>query len=627
MSKKTKHPIFTKKESINYFEKYKLYIVFSLLAIFIVIAFLVQLNFINKLNRLPAPLFGGDHYYQAGVVEHLRAGGKFMDSSSLSEGMPAYLPGYGGAVAIFANLFNLPTIKAMLIFSLILLIASYLVWFILFKKIFNNYYIALFGTVLINSIVEYYSVIILKYTEFTRFIIVPLFILFLFNFYLKKNILNSILLGIIYGILSFSHSVGFMGATLILLFFAIYEFISWIIKKEFKKYLKTVFIFWIIFAIVGGIISLIYWYKPVFVNHLDMSSYDRGHMDTPDFYRPDVQFKFIGTTITSSLFNFTNYRTLLISLLSIIGIIFLIINKIKDLALEFVKLFLFGCLFANFSYFITEPIFHFNIIPTYVLLIYTSIAVTILSIYAIFKLKNNHDELMVLITLTLILSLFIWGQIQKDKYYNTDQWMLSIGKNEFYPEYNSLEKYLKENLTINDVVVTSKELGFAINSISGIKLISGRWAHNGDPYSDLPQKETDLAIILYGDNLKYKKELLKKYNSHYLYWDYRWISQEFIFDEKGNLLDYSDPLMTLNKDKYKTQLINNNVKFIEYTGKIDPTVSSDEYRKFDLLIISPENYRSAEKPWNENLDESLEEVWSHKQNGQKIAILYKLKLE
>ena len=218
MHKKSNKIIPEKTEPVNFLKKYENYIVYSLLFIFIAVAFLVQFNFIGQLNRLPAPLYGGDTYFQKGSIEHLRAGGGFMDASSLVSAMPTYFPAYGWCVATFANLFNLETVKAMLLFSLILLILSYIIWFIFFKLVFKNNSVALLGTVLINSLVEYYSVIILKYTEFTRYIIVPIFFIFLYLFITKKKWWTAALLGLIYGVLSFSHSVGFMGATLILIF-------------------------------------------------------------------------------------------------------------------------------------------------------------------------------------------------------------------------------------------------------------------------------------------------------------------------------------------------------------------------------------------------------------------------
>lgn len=69
-------------------------------------------------------------------------------------------------------------------------------------------------------------------------------------------------------------------------------------------------------------------------------------------------------------------------------------------------------------------------------------------------------------------------------------------------------------------------------------------------------------------------------------------------------------------------------KYIEHTGKIESTADPEynkEFRAFDLLLIFPENYRSVEKPWNENLDEFLEEIWNHKENENKIAVIYKIK--
>jgi hypothetical protein len=42
--------------------------------------------------------------------------------------------------------------------------------------------------------------------------------------------------------------------------------------------------------------------------------------------------------------------------------------------------------------------------------------------------------------------------------------------------------------------------------------------------------------------------------------------------------------------------------------------------------VSPQNYRSFEKPWARDLDNYLEEVWNYSYEGKIIAKIYKLKL-
>ena len=74
-------------------------------------------------------------------------------------------------------------------------------------------------------------------------------------------------------------------------------------------------------------------------------------------------------------------------------------------------------------------------------------------------------------------------------------------------------------------------------------------------------------------------------------------------------------------------LENNDVNYFRREAWIDAGNRRPEVKKFDLLMISPENYYNFTHPWHPNLDPYLEEVWSYEQTGQKIAKLYKIKIE
>ena len=50
-----------------------------------------------------------------------------------------------------------------------------------------------------------------------------------------------------------------------------------------------------------------------------------------------------------------------------------------------------------------------------------------------------------------------------------------------------------------------------------------------------------------------------------------------------------------------------------------------EYQTFDLTLVSPENYQRPDRPWQAGLDSLLEEVWSTREDGRKVVVLYRVR--
>ena len=181
------------------------------------------------------------------------------------------------------------------------------------------------------------------------------------------------------------------------------------------------------------------------------------------------------------------------------------------------------------------------------------------------------------------------------------------------------------NGDINDVVLTTKELGFTINALSGRKLISVRRAQN-DPFIDMDSREIDQAIILYGDNNVVRKSLLEKYSVDYVYWDSFWIKSEYTIDNSGRVISSFDPLFVFDSEENRKRLDKNGVKYILQNTWVDPSLSGEDYNTFDLLLISPENYQSFVTPWNSGLDKYLTEVFRSERGGQVLSKIYKVNL-
>ena len=596
--------------------------------LFVIICPIMQFKGISSFHQLPSGIYGADYYYQMGSVNHIRYGGNPFESSSMEGGIPGYFPLYGILCAGFCNVFNFDTLHGMLYFSIVVFVMACIVWFYLFRTLFKNDWIALIGVLLANGNL----MPILKYTPFTSQIMVPLFILSLYMVFKERKIEYYVLLGIIYGLFAISHMVAFIGATIILFVFLIYQLFEMYHANNIpSKNLKNTTINelikkWGLLGLISAPLLLLYWYKPLFVYHLKMGYYDRVHMDTPDFARFDVQISFLINTIKKYLFKFNTLKSGIVSALIVFGVFGYLTSENSTLK-KFFAVLLAGSLFATFSYFITEPLLHMNFIPTYMSGFYINSCMLIFSLFGLSYagrfMKGNDSILYVL----LFLVLFTNSLYNYDNYLQNDKWVVNIGKYYLPPQYIELEKYLINNTDLNDVILSTKELSFAVNSVSGRKVMVNKWAQTANPYENMPERDMDASIILYGNDTKEKLKLIKKYNVKYIYWNIYWTNSEYIYNKSTmDIISYRDFLLTLDTPENRKKLDKYNVSYYPEHTWMDPACAGEHIRKFDILIISPKNYYNNTNPWKPDLNQYLEEVWSYSENGQKIAVLYKVKV-
>ncbi len=632
----------------------KLKLPYLMLIFYIILGLFLQFFEVSGFKALPSSLYGGDYYYQMGSVSHILSGGNPFESSSMVGGIPGYLPLYGILCAGFCKLFSLDAFNGMIYFSLVIFAFSSILWFQTFKKIFKNEWVSLIGVILSNGISIYP---ILKYTEFTEQIMIPLFILALYLTFTHKKSVNYAFLGIIYGLLAISHTVAFVGATLIIATFMTYEICE---KYKFNKingiksYLKENWKNLGIFSIFGFPLSLLYWYKPIFVYKL-VNTYDKMHMDTLDVGRLDIQINYVKNSFLNYFLNFKSLSEGFITLMLIFGIYLLIFKRNFHKKEVFINLFVIGSIIATYCYFITEPLLKMNFIPTYMSSFYIYPSAVLFSIYTLKyineKLRDNSRKLKcITLSFGLLFILLTANSVSSFVEQPSENPWLPLAYLEIPECYASLDMYLEKNTAVNEVILSSKMLSSVVNSVTGRKVMVNHWAQQNDPYIDLPQRDIDAAIIFYGNNTAKKLELIKKYNVSYLFWNYYWVDTEYKFTENGEIKN-SDPLITYSKEYEKNTLIENNISFFELNSWVNPGLRGENIRKYDLLFVSPENYRysnkswylgldpylrelnstenykNSVKPWKEDLDPYLEEVWNYSADGQKIAILYKINIE
>ncbi len=310
------------------------------------------MNLVSQFKEgLPSPLFGGDYYYQLGAITHMYNVPitEWAGSTNGIGSHPAYFIFYGSLVTIFGKLLAMAPMQAMLNFNFLLPAASLISFYFLFKKIFSDGWVSLLATV---SAVSLMAFPIFKYTEFTKYIVLPIFLYSLYLFFSEQNRKNSIFLGLMYGIMAISHSTAFVFSSLAIAVIFIYLLYS--DRQNFKLSLPYIQSkkWFIVAFLIGFIIAQIYWFEPIFIYH-GQTPLGSQLWSTDDFSSSSVQFSFLTNTLYDLFFNNGSIFALVSGLLTLAGLFFFYKNSKTLKPNEMFILLIFLTAFAlTFSYFI-----------------------------------------------------------------------------------------------------------------------------------------------------------------------------------------------------------------------------------------------------------------------------------
>ncbi len=599
-----------------------------------IIAFFLVLHFTltSPLIALPSPIYGGDYYYQLGQTQHVKYGGSSLESATINGALPGYFVLYTTIAGNISKILNLDAIKTEFILSYIFIVLSVIIMFTLSKKLFKN---SLLAAITCLIFISAHRIPVIKYTDFAYLIMMPLLFLTTYYYINDRSIKNSIILGLLYGLIGLTHSVAFISSSFFIVAVLIYYTLTPIIKeiKQNKKFnlkeTKVLLPYIIIFAI-GISIALLWWFKPLFIHH-GHTSLNYTEWNNQNWGSISYQITFLWQTIKENLFNISDFRAILFSLFNIFGIVGLLTIKNKSKEIKYLSFILISSSIITFHYLITQNILNTNFIPDYMAFLILSPVLMLLFTFGVYfsfillkkLLKNIKFDsklfYIIIIALLLITQSTLYTKKTEDQWYNA-------GKAELPPYLTAFQEYAEENTDVYDTIITTKEVGFSVNAMTGRKLVVVRRAQN-DPFLEMDQREMDVAIILYGNNTELKKELIKKYDIKYLYWDYYWIQSEYQYDRNGNLLGAFDPLFAFQSEEYEDQLTENNITYEIKNTWVDPALRGDHFKTFDLIYVSADNYYNQTHPWTPDLDPYLEKVWSYSQGTQEIAQLYKVNIE
>jgi hypothetical protein len=589
----------------------------------LLITLFINYSFVSTMKQVPSPLYGGDFYNGLGGVIHITDGGNPLESAQMAGEVPWAPTLYHFSIAIFSKVSGINEMMALVDFALIIHLLAYIVVFFLLFKISQNKYAAMLGTILFITTISP----IFKYSDFSTILMMPLFLLTFFDFIKTPDKRNLIICGVVLGLASLSNTQAFFDSMLVfgIAFLYFYVLPIFLASKRFsdfkekeniellKKY-ASVFL-------IGFLISLLFWYGPIFVKHGDTPN-DIQNYATPNVKDMNVFLKMSTTLITHLLLPYQRELTWIFSFFLLYGL-YCILKTVKNMKLtppnaendgtlapfvyahRFTLVVLIAWFLAMAHPLITLPLMNTHLIMTMMTERLNVLSVMLIAIgaaKAYDRVQNKTYAQAGMIVLILFATMLYSDHITAMK---NDQWM-KVGQMELQDYHASLGEWARKNTNVNDVFIATNENGFMLNAISGRKVVSYRRTH-ASPYINMNQRMIDQAIMLYGLNPQKTEELLKKYNVKYLLISSPTVQEnrlaflEFYFDQNGSLISFFDPLSVPDKKEYEDQLQANGVRYIKQNAAyLDPAYNSDTPR-FDLIIAMPQPNFNFENPYSQIL--------------------------
>ncbi|NYZ60331.1 hypothetical protein H0O01_01385 [Candidatus Micrarchaeota archaeon] len=337
----------------------------------------------------------------------------------------------------------------------------------------------------------------------------------------------------------------------------------------------------ILFA-VGFALSLLFWFRPIFVFH-GQTPNDIQNITYPDVTQMPIFLEQTYGFFVTLLAPFgLDFPGILFSALNVAGLYFVIRKPDKyGIALVLVVAALVGILHPL----ITEPLLKTQLMASMMF----GRAATILSVLLVAigfanlveRIRDRNvaaGALAICIILAMLMANNVLGVRE------TDRWAM-VGKEAVAEPHAELEAWIKQNTGVNDVFITTNEDGFMMNALTGRKVVSYRRAHSS-PYTDMHQRMADQAVMVYGTNGQETLELLEKYDVKYVLVTYNWVSNEFRISDQGQLEGFFDPLDVPNNSSNKEYWDSNGVKYLQATMSMDPAPPPN-IPLYDMIVALP----------------------------------------
>jgi hypothetical protein len=578
------------------------------------VALLVMLY--SSFKQLPSPVYGGDLYHQLGAINHVKYGGNPFSAFATLEGGPTYFPMYSLLVGGAARLFGMEAETAMYFCSYVLTALGMVLVYLLGIKLFKNPTLGL-GLMLI-----YFGDPrgILKYTELARFVVYPLLFLCFLNYLKFRKLKWTLLTGFMLGLAALSHGMGMLLLWPILLLCFLFEAVVKHLKKgklnltKLRKALPGLAKDYGIILGMGLVLSLPYWqhaFKAMF------SGIPMGDVTIYVFTLANML-----PVALKKLFSFSGLLSGLVTVLFWLGIVLVFFLKKQKQEIKLMFWFAILLILAPFHFVVSEPLFGFSAIPNHMMSHAYAIAIALLAGLALMLINNglpNGEKIALGVVGVLIFAnaLYIQGIT------NNDRW-IEAGRQPLPPYLLDAAAWIRQNTDVNDVFLTTKEVGSALNALTGRKFVALKESHVS-LFMDSFQREKHAALMLYGNNDTVRAQLLEEYSVDYLYWDVYWFRSEFIINSEGQVTAFFDPI-TVPWELDTVGLFDlNGVEYVEQNMAIDPSKRDGNpmVRTHEVLVVLPSNW-DLEHPWHASLDPFLGSVVEFSQQNQLAARIFEL---
>lgn len=490
---------------------------FLALIIFVII---LQLFLVSGLRNLPSPPYGGDIYRERAFTQHY-LNGEPIYSDPYIQGEYAFYPNLSYILlAGIAFLTGWSLDKIIIYFPIFLMPFFCIVTYFLAKELTENKRVAWAAT----TTYILFNFLNMKYSSNLGFLFILLFITYFIKILKNKDSWISkekIIAGIFMGLASLSHYTSFF---IILLIVSVSFFMESAYQFAFKKkklleVIKIKIKQYLIFCVIGAIISLFFFYPIIFIYHFNTlnptNSYAGQDPDT-------LGVSWLFNVVMHLFINVSSIPAFFIGLLTILGLILAIMNFNKT-GMRVVLFLFIGSIVMTGHYLITRPLFKFSIVPGN-LAVSTTLPAMLLYIIGILfatlligKIFSNKNAIsMLLVILLIILSAKF---VMEFNNINNDRWM-QYGKSDdqSIKVINEIQDWILKNTNNNDVFLSNDEGSFMITGISGRNVVFTRRVH-ASAYVNMEQRYADGIMMLYCKNTSISKKLLEEYNVTYLYMD------------------------------------------------------------------------------------------------------------
>jgi len=606
------------------------------LAACIIIFLIVQANLLNSFQQLPSPLYGGDYYNQMGAVNHVKYGGNAFKSYATDDPIGSYLPIYSFLVGNYARLFNMSAMQAMYSFSYIITILAFLIVYWLGIVLFRNKSAALGSTLLFYSFTR---IPIIKYRQFTQATLFPLFFVCLYLTIKKKDWKWAVASGLVLGVGALSHGSMFLYIMMLMPFLFLYVLLGQYVTFKNKKFSfnkkkalaswKKNFVLLVIILVIGLAIAMVYWYYPFKY----MFSGDPHLKEVIDLSREQGRGAYYSSPLAragnvfSVLLNHITRSSWLFILFSAFGILALIFIKKALQASKYIIFITVSTVIIFWHFLITKPLLGLQVPVHEMMSFIIPLLMFFFSGFFILILRNTlkktfkNKKLVLGIIVFILLLILITNYIIYKDYVKNDRW-INVGLSGALPEpLTRAADFIIKNTEVNDVILTNHELGFAINALTGRKLVSTPRGSHNSPIIDTSTRDAHLAVILYGSDDEERERLLKEYGVKYMFWTNYWLRGEFIFDQQGQVVGLFDPIEVLDKPKWREYLDSANVTYQPMNAELNPN-KRGYAKKFDVLVVFPR--MNITRPWSPSLDKYLELEFKYPSNTNPSVKIFKV---